>query len=316
MSNKTIKINPELFNISGKKKDKSSRKSQSLKRPKTSSIKNELLKKIKQHRQNEKQNKKNNSNHEKGYESEFEESMNYLQNLHNKRMHKKTLRKKMQNPAVSIELPNELSPFSISPPPPPIDNNINIDTNIDRNTTNISKELQDELSGDSNLITNNGIPLYSCLKNSNKPTFREWKKKTQKTYDEPSIIIEGPPIDTINTNEKQLEQIKNIYKKCDKKITKKKTKKYKLGKHNRTVSVLIHNNKTRKNIQSEISELKKTKMSDIKNELKKKGLIKVGCIAPNNILRTMYENTILCGDVVNKSSENLIHNYMAQAQPV
>ena len=53
MSNKTIKINPELFNISGKKRDKKQKNNTSLKKPKTSAIKTELLKKIKQHRQSE-----------------------------------------------------------------------------------------------------------------------------------------------------------------------------------------------------------------------------------------------------------------------
>ena len=305
MSNKTIKINPELFNISGKKRDKKQKKNTSLKKPKTSAIKTELLKKIKQHRQNEQHKKQQEKTSEGGYESEFEESMNYLQNLHNKRMHKKTLRKKMQNPAVSIELPNELSPYSIPTPP----TNIIIDSSIN----DASDELKESISGDDSLIKNNEIPAYGCLKNSSLPTFREWKRKTQRNVEEPSIVIEGPSLESINTNEKQLQQIKDIYKKCDKKITKKKTKKYKLGKRNRTISVLIHNNKTRKNIQNEINELKQTKMSDIKNDLKKKGLIKVGCIAPNNILRTMYENAVLCGDVVNKSSENLIHNYMSEA---
>tara|TARA_A100001015_G_scaffold126591_1_gene140275 strand:+ start:3667 stop:4593 length:927 start_codon:yes stop_codon:yes gene_type:complete len=302
MSNKTIKINPELFNISGKKRDKKQKNNTSLKKPKTSAIKTELLKKIKQHRQSEQHKKQEAKSHESNYESEFEESMNYLQNLHNKRMHKKTLRKKMQNPAVSIELPNELSPYSIPPP-----TSITIDSSINE----ASDELKDTISGDDSLFANNEVPAYGCLKNSSLPTFREWKRKTQRNVEEPSIVIEGPPLESINTNEKQLQQIKDIYKKCDKKITKKKTKKYKLGKNNRTISVLIHNNKTRKNIQNEINELKQTKMSEIKNDLKKKGLIKVGCIAPNNILRTMYENAVLCGDVVNKSSENLIHNYMS-----
>ena len=110
-----------------------------------------------------------------------------------------------------------------------------------------------------------------------------------------------------------MSDIKNIYKNFDKKITKRKTKKYKLGKHNKTVSILISNNHTRKKVQSEISDLKKTKMLDIKNYLKKKGLIKVGSIAPNNILRSMYENAILAGDIKNTSSTNLIHNYMAES---
>ena len=303
MSNKTIKINPELFHVSGRKKgDKQKSMKQKSNKIKSSAIKTELIKKIKEHRK--KENFKKNIKDSIDNPNDFQESMDYLQNLHEKRMRKKTLKKKMQNPAVSIELPSELSSYEHKIPDPIIDTNLK----------SISSELNEELQGTAPTIEDNKIPLYSCLKNSEKPTYREWKKKTQTNKEEPTIVIEGPPIEKIKgTNENLLSDIKNIYKNCDKKITKRKTKKYKLGKHNKTVSILISNNHTRKKVQSEISDLKKTKMLEIKNYLKKKGLIKVGSIAPNNILRSMYENAILAGDIKNTSSTNLIHNYMAES---
>ena len=88
------------------------------------------------------------------------------------------------------------------------------------------------------------------------------------------------------------------------------TLKYKLGKHNDgTVSVLIKNSQTRRKIQNEQSLLKQKSILDIKNYLRKNNLLKVGTQAPNDVLRHLYEQSILAGQVENKSKENLIHNY-------
>jgi hypothetical protein len=88
------------------------------------------------------------------------------------------------------------------------------------------------------------------------------------------------------------------------------TLKYKLGKHNNgTVSVLIKNSQTRRKIQTEQSLLKQKSILEIKNYLRKNNLLKVGTQAPNDVLRHLYEQSILAGQVENKSKENLIHNY-------
>ena len=87
------------------------------------------------------------------------------------------------------------------------------------------------------------------------------------------------------------------------------TVKHKLGKSGRKVCVLIKNHKTRKQIQHECSALKQTKISEIRNYLKKHNLLKGGSVAPNDVLKATYEQAILAGDVVNKSYDTLIHNY-------
>ena len=88
------------------------------------------------------------------------------------------------------------------------------------------------------------------------------------------------------------------------------TLKYKLGKHkDGTVSVLIKNSQTRRKIQTEQSLLKQKSILEIKNYLRKNNLLKVGTQAPNDVLRHLYEQSILAGQVENKSKENLIHNY-------
>ena len=78
------------------------------------------------------------------------------------------------------------------------------------------------------------------------------------------------------------------------------------------VSVLIKNNKTRKKIQQEQILLRKKKIHDIKSELIESGLLKYGSTAPNYILRSLYENAILSGEVKNTSDAILLHNYMSK----
>ena len=108
-------------------------------------------------------------------------------------------------------------------------------------------------------------------------------------------------------------KIKKKFKKHIKTIRKKTIKrKYKLGKQlsKNKVSVLIKNKKTRKKIQHEEKLLKRIHIMDIKNQLVKMGLLKHGSTAPNDVIRKMYENAILSGEINNVNKEVLIHNYM------
>ena len=93
-----------------------------------------------------------------------------------------------------------------------------------------------------------------------------------------------------------------------KKVTR--TLKYKLGKHaNGKVSVLIKNNQTRRRVQTEQAQLKLKSILDIKNHLRSKNLLKAGSEAPNDVLRHIYEQSILAVQIENKSKDTLIHNY-------
>ena len=160
---------------------------------------------------------------------------------------------------------------------------------------------------------------YGVLKNGLKPTYREWKRNTQKTpYNEPSkrevLINIDKNSDPIKSSDPTLraEKLKNLKKKFKTpKITRVKTIKYKLGKkpEQNHISVLIKNRQTRKRIQMEHGMLKKRSIIEVKNYLRKKNLLKTGSKAPNDVLREMYEKAILTGDIENKSGENLIHNF-------
>jgi hypothetical protein len=91
-----------------------------------------------------------------------------------------------------------------------------------------------------------------------------------------------------------------------------KTIKYRLGKlPNRRVAILIKNNQTRKRVQGEHLALKKQTILEVKNYLRKKNLLKAGSDAPADVLRQMYEQSVLAGDVENISNDALLHNFFS-----
>lgn len=88
---------------------------------------------------------------------------------------------------------------------------------------------------------------------------------------------------------------------------------YKIGKSKvfPRVSVLVSNRTIRNNITTKTQNLKQVPIQDVKSFLIKRGFIKVGSMAPNDVLRKMYESaSLICGDVQNHNSENLLYNYI------
>jgi hypothetical protein len=93
------------------------------------------------------------------------------------------------------------------------------------------------------------------------------------------------------------------------------TKKFKLGKQGNTVGVLIKNNETRKNIQKEHGILKNKKLSDVKKYLVDHNLIKIGSTAPPAIIRKIYEDSVLTGEVENIGKGVSLHNFLEDEKP-
>jgi len=101
--------------------------------------------------------------------------------------------------------------------------------------------------------------------------------------------------------------------KSKKKIIKRTIKhKYTVGKSKvkRKVSVLIKNLHTRKRVNDAKKELKQININDIKKYLKQHGFLKSGSVAPNNVLREMYESAMISGDITNINDAVQIHNYL------
>jgi len=136
---------------------------------------------------------------------------------------------------------------------------------------------------------------YGNLKNGVKPTYKMYQ-----LHSSPQTL----PHPSSQTHEIICESTQNPV------LEEKEIKKtFKLGKMNKTISILIKNNKTRKKIEDNKTEHKKTHLSTVKNYLKEKNLIKFGTTAPSKLLREMYETSELCGGILNQNKDVLIHNF-------
>ena len=379
-NNRTLKINPDLFKINGKLGKEKKNKSLKMKNKpivdeenssKANKIKREMMKKVKDFQRNKEKEKLDDEKKEKkqhpdnlfekntyensDFEREFNKSLNFLQDLA-----KKNKEKKKKNKTLKTSIPN-------------VEINLNLPDNL-----NIPHKTEEKNINSS----------YGCLKNGNKPTFKQLNK-TQKNNDDfkqkVKIVLENNVYDddikpdikprvepVINPIVEQLKETKpNLVEEFNnkienlndiipmkklknellenekkneiielstkpfmdnneldevpeekeeaiklnnipkiKRITRKST--YKIGKlkNKNAVGVLIKNRETQKNIKHEVSLLKQKSIQDIKNHLRSKNLIKVGCDAPNDVLRKMYEDSILLGELENNNTSNALYNYL------
>ena len=127
----------------------------------------------------------------------------------------------------------------------------------------------------------------------------------------PDIVAEPPVMSTLHMNNMSTENT-NQDMLLPKKTKKTTTTKYTLGKSKKrkTIGVLIKDRKTRKKILDAHRELKRKPISDVKQHLRDHGMIKAGSKAPNDILRKMYESSMLSGDIINQDSDVLMHNFL------
>jgi hypothetical protein len=144
---------------------------------------------------------------------------------------------------------------------------------------------------------NASMPSYGNLKNGTLPTWRELHRTTLKKSDN---IDENKPHNPFE--EHALAKTK---------VNRAVTFKYNLGKKGKTVSVLIKNAETRKKISREHTRLKETKVHDMKSYLKRHNLLKSGSRAPPDVIKKLYEQSLLGGDIRNNNKDNIIHNYLA-----
>ena len=81
------------------------------------------------------------------------------------------------------------------------------------------------------------------------------------------------------------------------------------NKQKNSIGVLIKSGKTRKLVKDEQNVLRTRCMSEVKQYLRKHNLIKAGTAAPDDVLRKLYEDSFLAGNIYNKNPENMIHNF-------
>ena len=107
-----------------------------------------------------------------------------------------------------------------------------------------------------------------------------------------------------NLNGGKLIATKHITKKTIK-------KKYTLGKSElkNTIGILIKDRHTRKKVLTAQKDLKRKNINEIKTYLREHNLIKIGSNAPNDVLRNLYESSMLTGEVTNVNIDTLLHNF-------
>ena len=191
-------------------------------------------------------------------------------------------------------------------------------------------------------------PQYGCLKNGELPTYRTYTRKNLEggappqtninsfmtpnpetpiltnPFDSP-LMMPSNPVPTPFTP-RFIEQSQKFDKinqgstteKAKQKIRYKKRKKifkrtYKVGrsKTEPTIGVLVSNKTIRSRISTKAQLLKQTPIHEVRKFLIKKGFIKVGTNAPNDVLRKMYETvSLVCGEIQNHNPENLLYNFI------
>lgn len=135
------------------------------------------------------------------------------------------------------------------------------------------------------------------------------RERSSSIFDGPKLSQLRQTMDKIKTSNEATEKNKIRYGKRKKTIR----RTYKLGKSRVTpkVSVLVSNKTVRKNISTKTEKLKQIPIDEIRAVLIKKGFIKVGSLATNDVLRKMYESMLLvCGEVENHNPENMLYNYL------
>ena len=231
-------------------------------------------------------------------EDEFNKSLSYLQEKIKKQKHKQRLKENNNKPYGSNNITS---------------NNISLKNVIDN--LNISNKENCET------FVIRPDPPHGCLKNGKKPTYRSYNGiKNPIKNPHGSLKISNHKSSTKNNTllnpfferQKKLKKLKKLKNLSAQKKIRRKTIKIRrtLGKDkNRKVNILIKNNTSRRQIENEKNLLKSATLTEIKQYLKKQGVLKHGSTAPGEILREMYESCILTGEVENTGGKVLLHNY-------
>ena len=249
--------------------------------------------------------------HVEKFQSDFKTSLNYLQTMINQNKEKKNkrtrrrYRKETPSPqGHKKDIPVNTTPFDKVQP---------------------AADSVLKTTGLADVLKPKPDPPYGCLKNGRKPTYSQYmgtvKRPRRPRHDKVVLPPKPPPTKEVLERKSKLQNLKDTLAtpKQDRAVTllsKKRTIKiFKLGKRGRRVGVLIKSGKTRKKIRQEQRVLHDKCLSDVKKYLRKHNLIKAGTSAPENVLRKLYEDSYLAGDIYNRNIDTLLHNYMQNNKP-
>jgi hypothetical protein len=133
---------------------------------------------------------------------------------------------------------------------------------------------------------------------------REAQEEARRKYD--AIRERNRLREREEAEQKQREQMEKYTKTVQKKIVRRKLR---TGKIRDRVSILIPNKTIRNRVDNHRQAIHQTPIQDVKKYLIKRGFLKVGSTAPNDVLRKMYEELNLLGNMNNQSGHNLVYNF-------
>lgn len=324
----------ELFKIPGKTRKKREKKEEGIKvKTPSEKKKNETLKKrsilrmIRQH-QEERYKKlfeekvESKPAQDPGFNKDFKEAQHFFQSLENKKQQSLNTTIKHRDPPQS---------FLFQPTIHPMINDIK---NTIRPSTNLEPPVVLQPS-----LQNITTPIYGCLKNGTLPTYKTMLNQTRKVMPElpakpvlaplmgGNVLPQEPDKTTImetkiNDSIRRVNEMKEAAVKLQqinknerpKKMKRKKTlrRTYRVGKSKTApkISVLVSNKTIRNNTSTRSQLLKQVPIEEVKKFLIKRGLIRIGSITPNDVLRKMYESAVMmCGEIQNHNPDNLMYNF-------
>lgn len=282
------------------------------------------------------------------FDSDFERSKNYLLELA-----ETTKASESQMNKTLKQYPNQQPESLLFSPGVDVLETVNMDlTNIANSTpVTIAPPKPNYIAPTYGCLKNGSLPTYRNLmgsqKNynsmSNMPIQINNPVHIPAITNAPSMALSSPTIsnnimntviqnkfqEKISENMKRMNETAQVMAKLNaiknnkyKKIAKQKKiirRTYKAGKSKvlPKVSVLVSNRTMRNNITTKSQLLKQDAIEDIKKYLIKRGFIKIGSTAPNDVLRKMYESAVLiCGEVQNHNPDNLLYNFLNDTSDV
>lgn len=326
-----IQVNPAYLATGGRKQAARSKGKRVAKRGGTAAMRNQLLKRIQDHKQRSSEQKSSQSGVDNagGPQSELEESLRYLENL-TKEGGRKT-RKKGQTekerqtrsaPAFGCLKNGDLPTFRVWSQSAPVSDRAAALARMRLGRRGVEEQQA------ATKLTSAAVPGARGADDS--PTKPSGAPPTSSSP--PSSANQPSPIPSHLSQGKNSVHAQNTYSSSIKAHTpastgsipkikpttgkRAKTRRVRLGKNTgtRKVAILTTSRSIRDMVQADQAAANRASIHAVCTFLRRKGLLKHGSKAPDSVLRAMHGNALLAGEIQNEGKGATLHNYQAETE--